>query len=518
MGITINSGGIFSVSSGNLTFNSKGAGGSSVAPTTVTNLEVDTDTVLLLHMNGVNNSIKFPENSFYPKVITRHGSAKISTSQSKFGSSSGYFNGTNSYLSVPWSSEFNLSSGDFTIEAWVYFNSTPGGSIIARDTYGSNFDWAINLGSNVISFPTNRTNSYLNVTVPTFNSHQWYHIAVVRYNGTNTIYLDGVSYGSNNMSITCDEQTGPTIGCSGWNRTNNFFNGYIDELRISKVARYTSNFTPPTSEFSIIDISKLPSKPVTGQVIYATEDGTVAYICKDAATQSWMRFDAAAATGQAPALLPPLVLDYDLSNSSCYSGSGSTVTDLKDTANATLANSPTYSNGYLTFDGSSQYLLTSSTVGTKVTTSATTISMWVYPMSNGVILSELGQPYINTGWHDSQIAMVGGTLRFSMWGGYYTIITSSIATPLNNWYHITITYDSSTLTAYVNGNLAGVTSFGRQAPGSQLYYAIAATDSTSLGDGNYSSLRLGRFQVYSGALNDDQVTNLFNSTSKNYGL
>ena len=276
--------------------------------------------------------------------------------------------------------------------------------------------------------------------------------------------------------------------------------------------------TITTSEFSIIDISKLPSKPVTGQVIYATEDGTVAYICKDAATQSWMRFDAAAATGQAPALLPPLVLDYDLSNSSCYSGSGSTVTDLKDTANATLANSPTYSNGYLTFNGSNQYLLTSSTVGTKVTTSATTISMWVYPMSNGVILSELGQPYINTGWHDSQIAMVGGTLRFSMWGGYYTIITSSIATPLNNWYHITITYDGSTLTAYINGNLAGVTSFGRQAPGSQLYYAIAATDSTSLGDGNYSSLRLGRFQVYSGALNDDQVTNLFNSTSKNYGL
>lgn len=40
-----------------------------------------------------------------------------------------------------------------------------------------------------------------------------------------------------------------TIG----NRYNNDlpFNGYIDDLRISRFARYTSNFTPPTAALKV---------------------------------------------------------------------------------------------------------------------------------------------------------------------------------------------------------------------------------------------------------------------------
>ena len=75
--------------------------------------------------------------------------------------------------------------------------------------------------------------------------------------------------------------------------------------------------------------------------------------------------------------------------------------------------------------------------------------MWIYPTGNGVILTELGVSSPSSGWHDSQIEMVSGTLKFGMWnGGGISSITSSITTPLNNWYHIAMTYNGSTFICY----------------------------------------------------------------------
>lgn len=55
-----------------------------------------------------------------PKSITRGGSAIIKTAQSKFGSSSAYFNGTTDYIQPSNSYDFNFGSGDFTIDCWAY--------------------------------------------------------------------------------------------------------------------------------------------------------------------------------------------------------------------------------------------------------------------------------------------------------------------------------------------------------------------------------------------------------------
>jgi len=225
-----------------------------------------------------------------------------------------------------------------------------------------------------------------------------------------------------------------------------------------------------------------------------------------------------------------LILNYDIQNTSSYSGSGNTVSDLIENSDGTLFATPTYSaNGpkYIQFNGSTQYLITNTSLNAELSppTTSTIISLfcWVYPQDNGVILSELGTATLNTGWHDSQIELVSGIMCFNVWNTNYSTskISSSIATPLNRWYYTGLTYDGATLRAYINGNLAGTNVFARLTPGNQgtgLYYNIAGPDSTSMGDGTAANMRLGAFQVYNVALTAAQVLANFNATRSSYGV
>ena len=225
-----------------------------------------------------------------------------------------------------------------------------------------------------------------------------------------------------------------------------------------------------------------------------------------------------------------LILNYDISNSSSYPGSGTTITDLQASSNSTLFNTPTYTSsggGYLTFNGSNQYFTTNTSLNSKLSpvNTSTTISifLWIYPMDNGVIVQEIGQTTPNANWHDSQIEMVAGTLRFSVWQNQPGF-ASSISTPLNNWYYVGFTYDGTNLRGYVNGSLA-VTSgtISRQTPFNNggslpLHYAIAHADNTNLGDGSFSNMRFGGMHIYNTALSPSNVLLNFNSQKYRFGL
>lgn len=214
-----------------------------------------------------------------------------------------------------------------------------------------------------------------------------------------------------------------------------------------------------------------------------------------------------------------LVANYDFTNSTSYPGSGTTVNNIASntTGTATLYNSPSYvgSPGYVSFNGTSQYLLTpnlkpyfrSLNSGNQ---DSFTMSMWIYPMSNdGVIVSELGQPTINYSYHDSNIEMVGGYLKFSIWPRS-TFITSNSTVALYQWHHVAMIYDGATLKAYVDGALQGSATYARSGP-SALYYGIAATDYTSMGSGAYGKFNLARFKLYNMPLHDSDILQEFNS-------
>jgi hypothetical protein len=210
--------------------------------------------------------------------------------------------------------------------------------------------------------------------------------------------------------------------------------------------------------------------------------------------------------------------DYDVAS---YT-SGSTLTDIRSSVNATLYNSPAYTSGggkYLTFNGSNTYGITNN-LASKVTGNTVTLLAWIYPTGNGVVVTELGAGSTSSGWHDAQIEITGGnTLRVGIWNSSIVQLSTSIT--LNTWNLVGFTYDGTTLTGYKNGVSFSSTTTGRQTPtanGNGLYYGIGLADATNMGSGAYGAFRLGSFQVYSSALTADEMNRNYMSTAWRFGV
>jgi len=190
-------------------------------------------------------------------VLETVGNAQISTTQSKFGGSSMYFDGTGDYLvGIAANAGMNPQSGDFTVEFWAWIPSLPNAEqpICATiTTGGSGLLIGLAGGGNVnkIQFAIGNL-SVGNPTVvdsSTFPVTTWTHIAAVRSGGTIYLYKNGTSVGTPTSASGTISQ--PTITIGAWPGGSAVFNGYIDDLRITRYARYTSNFTPPTAAFAL---------------------------------------------------------------------------------------------------------------------------------------------------------------------------------------------------------------------------------------------------------------------------
>lgn len=224
-----------------------------------------------------------------------------------------------------------------------------------------------------------------------------------------------------------------------------------------------------------------------------------------------------------------MIVKYDFQNSACYT-SGTTVTDLRGNTNTTLTNSPSYTSTgtrSITFNGTNQWSTTTTDLNPRLSPPTTSliisIFMWVYMSGNGTLLSEQGTTTPDTNWFDSQIERTAGTLRFATWPYVSGTprITSSIATNLNTWYYVGFVYNGTSLTAYVNAQSAGTSTYTRETPGNVsrgLYYAIAWPCSTNLGGVAYGNFRLGAFHVYNTALTQAQVAQNYKFTRSIYGV
>lgn len=219
-----------------------------------------------------------------------------------------------------------------------------------------------------------------------------------------------------------------------------------------------------------------------------------------------------------------LIYYIDAGNTSSYSGSGTSINNIAGTAPgaATITNSPTFTSAgqasYFTFDGSSQYVITSNLIGQSMSGNIT-LECWVNTASdNGVIVSEQGQTPPNSNWYDSQIELVSGNLKVAMWpyalGGGVTVG----AVTRNTWQQYTLVYSAGTCRGYINGSTTNSYSVTRTFGGTGLYYDIMGPCSTSLGDGSGLSGNWSVFKAYNRALSATEVAQNFGAVRGRYGI
>ena len=210
---------------------------------------------LLLHLDGMNGSTTFTDNSGSPKTLVASGNAQISTAQSKFGGASAVFDGVSDSINVNGAAPTDLvfGTGDFTIELFVYRLSSQPNTATAlvdfRPASTQGLYPTIYVDSGNLKFFANSADRISGGAV---SATTWHHVALARASGVTKLFLNGTQTGSsysdtNNYSCGTNR---PAFAASGFDLTMLELAGYLDEVRITKgVARYTANFTPPSVAF-----------------------------------------------------------------------------------------------------------------------------------------------------------------------------------------------------------------------------------------------------------------------------
>ena len=220
---------------------------------------LDAHVKLLIHSDTTDTSTTFTDSSrLGTHTITANGGAQHKTAQYKFGATSMYFDGTGDYLSIPDHADFDFQAADFTIDYWAkrtqlsnaQFHWGWGGSDGAED-----LAVRFNTNDTLLAYWRNSSGTLTTFT-PGFsiNDSDWHHYAYVRNGTTVKMAMDG-TFGATTITVGSDSiydfDSTFSIGRFGEYSAGLYFEGYIDEFRISKgIARWTENFTVPYKAYA----------------------------------------------------------------------------------------------------------------------------------------------------------------------------------------------------------------------------------------------------------------------------
>lgn len=190
----------------------------------------------------------------------------------------------------------DVGATDFTIEFWMKANASEntsstvtcgnnvnwinGNIIFDRDRFNQNRKFGISVAGGFIVFGVSGNTDLTICSSTNVLNNQWRHIAVQRSSSTGvlSLYIDGIFNTSANGptgDISYPDNGVPCSNCCNGGNCNGSdpfivlgaekhdagsaypsYNGLLDELRISNIIRYASNFAPPTLPF-ITDVNTM---------------------------------------------------------------------------------------------------------------------------------------------------------------------------------------------------------------------------------------------------------------------
>jgi len=193
-------------------------------------------------------------------TISNNGNPLLKTRVKKFNRSSGRFDGA-SYLSVDSTDDWDLGVDPFTIEMQVRFDDVSSGkqTLISSGSAGDSWELFVDFDDYGLGFKTTvsstETINVVQSVSSVFSANQFEHIALVRDSSSFYLYKNGVNVGSLASSSNIPNfNTGLNIARG---ISTNYFTGYLDDLKISHIAEYTSAFTTPTNPTRIDENTKL---------------------------------------------------------------------------------------------------------------------------------------------------------------------------------------------------------------------------------------------------------------------
>jgi hypothetical protein len=385
-------------------------GGPTEALTSVTNTKL-----LLNGPNFSDYSGNAPQiNNYYgPPQIKAYGPLDYEEYDAADNGGSVYFDTSDDYLTVPNGSWKTYGSSNFTIECWFYADrdgmlwgdsSTSGlgdnCTVIAelKEFNGANA-WV------QVEFRVGSTKYGINPAQGTFKRNAWNHIAFVRNGNAFTVYSNGKDVGNTSQSGSMNTSSNDWAIASAWpSATGSQFNGYISDFRVSKSARYTAEFTPPTAPLSSTG-AELHLKGTDASIIDKSQSANLKLVGNTTGSTTQVKF----------------------SNTKS-----------------------------MAFDGTGDYLSTLSSDLLRMGTGNFTVECWV----NKSIANHKGIWQISSTAGGLQSTNYGQTLALGfqtgLWqiyagGGSAGINGPSFSLSTNTWYHTAVVRNSGTTKLYIDG-------------------------------------------------------------------
>jgi hypothetical protein len=208
----------------------------------VTNIVTTTVTLSVVNSGTVSGTITF-------------------TDPTKFGTTSMYFDGSGDYLFMPSTATTRFGSANWTIELWfrasaigarqilISMNSVAAGYGACNVNLLANGKIGLQISESGSSWKFDDTTTGLGSAL---SANTWYYLAVTRAGATVTVYINASSIGTYTLTATTTSlMTNDTRNVLGINPdlTNQPFNGYLDEVRITNGVVRT--ITTPTDVFLV---------------------------------------------------------------------------------------------------------------------------------------------------------------------------------------------------------------------------------------------------------------------------